>query len=121
MKLTAKQLSIAADITPDEVQAMHKGYDDVLKETFIDLTHHLSEFGFEKTLYVTFKIEKKMWDEYRNNRQGLGALYGIDLSNFLSRQGILNEYAVPIVSDRSRAKNGFKTIRVEYRLKGKYS
>lgn len=65
--------------------------------------------------HVTFSIDVKEWKRMRD-KGNLGQLYGVDLGNFLSRRGILNEYAVPIVSDRQNARNGRKTIRIEYRL-----
>lgn len=72
---------------------------------------------YSKTLCVTFKMDAKLWTKYRNSGW-LGSLYGIDLVNYLSRSGIINEYAVPTVSDRDRASKGIKTIHVEYVLRG---
>lgn len=116
MKLTARQLSIVKDITPDEVEAMHKGYDVILEETFLNVRTHKS--NYDDALHVSFQIDVKLWREYKNGRQGLGALYGIDLSNYLSRKGLLNRYAVPSVDDKSNAKQGLKHIHVTYRFDG---
>lgn len=93
-------------------------YDDVLANRFKDLQWHKhgEDFG-APTLSVTFSMDAKLWKQYRDGGN-LGSIYGVDLGNYLSRQGILNEYCQPIVSDRQNAKAGRKTIRVEYRLKG---
>lgn len=93
-------------------------YDDTLAIIFADLKHHKhgEDFG-TPTLSVTFTVDTKEWKRLRD-RGDLGSLYGVDLGNFLGRRGILNEYAVPIVSDRTNAKGGRKRISVEYRLKG---
>lgn len=86
-------------------------YMDRLRRTFLDFSH--VQYG--STIYVTFKMLKEDWEQIRKQGQ-LGHLYGTDLSNFLSRQGILNQYCVPVVDDRKRCKAGVKTISVEYRL-----
>lgn len=92
-------------------------YHDRLAETFQSLTHSTSEWCGQLTLHISFQIPKKSWDEYRKT-VGLGTLYGIDLSNYLSRKGMLNFYAMPIVSDKSRAKNGIKHISVTFSQRG---
>lgn len=109
--MSAPQLKIIPAWATDE-------YSLSLLEKFSDLKHyrHGQDFG-TPTLSVTFSMDAKLWREYRD-KGWLGSLYGIDLGNFLSRSGVLNEYVVPIVSDRENAKRGRKTIRVEYRLKG---
>lgn len=63
-------------------------------------------------LYVAFLIRKTIWDSYKKN--GLGQLYGVDLGNYLSRQGILKRYAVPVVDDKKNARGGLKRIVVNY-------
>ena len=93
-------------------------YDRKLLELFADLKHFRSgaDFG-TPTLSVSFSMDATLWKRYRDSGW-LGSLYGIDLGNYLSRSGVLQEYCVPIVSDRDNARKGRKTIRVEYRLKG---
>lgn len=93
-------------------------YDDILANRFKDLTWHKhgEDFG-SPTLSVTFTMDVKVWKSYRDAGD-LGAIYGTELSNYLSRKGILKEYCVPIVSDRDNARRGRKTIRIEYRLRG---
>lgn len=102
----------------NDPQVVKDAYEIHLGILFEDLTHHKSgeDFG-TPTLWVSFTIDAKEWKRLRDKSQ-LGSLYGIDLGNFLSRSGILNEYCVPIVSDRQNARNGRKQIRVEYRLAG---
>ncbi len=93
-------------------------YDLKLLDLFADIEHHRSGENFgTPTLTVSFTMEAKLWKQYRDSGW-LGSLYGVDLGNYLSRNGILNEYCVPIVSDSENARKGRKTIRVEYRLKG---
>lgn len=92
-------------------EKLQKGYDEVLAETFINLTHYSSG----ERLEVNLQIPKKIWDLYR--KHDLGMLYGVDLSNYLSRRGILNEYSIPVVSDKKNARNGLKDIQVTYYLK----
>lgn len=89
----------------------HQDYLDRIKATLIDLKHH----AFGSTLYVSFRISKATWDRYRKHG-GLGMLYGVDLSNYLGRIGVLNQYCVPVIDDKRRAKDGFKTIEVTYYL-----
>jgi hypothetical protein len=93
-------------------------YDDILANRFQDLTWHRhgDDFGMP-TLSCTFTMDIKVWKQYRDAGQ-LGSIYNCDLSNFLSRKGILQEYCVPIVSDKKPARGGRKTISVEFRLKG---
>lgn len=102
----------------NDPQVVKDAYELHLGILFEDLTHRKSgeDFGTPE-LHVSFSIDAKEWKRLRDKGQ-LGTLYGIDLGNFLSRQGILNEYCVPIVSDRQNARNGRKQIAVEYRLKG---
>lgn len=93
-------------------------YDDILAQRFADLTWHKhgEDFG-QPTLSCTFTMDVKAWNSYRKTGS-LGQIYNCDLSNYLSRKGVLNEYCVPVVSDRDNAKRGRKTIRIEFRLKG---
>lgn len=102
----------------NDPQVVKDAYELHLGILFEDLKHFRSgeDFGTPE-LHVSFSIDAKDWKRLRD-KGNLGQLYGVDLGNFLSRQGILNEYAVPIVSDRKPARNGRKQIRVEYRLKG---
>lgn len=83
-----------------------------LAETFRNIRHT----WIDNTLYVTFDIDKKIWDGYR--KTSLGMLYGTDLGNYLSRIGVKMKYAVPVVNDSKRAKAGVKHILVEYRFDG---
>lgn len=93
-------------------------YDDVLANRFKDLQwfKHGEDFG-QPTLRCTFTMDVKVWKQYRDSGN-LGMIYNCDLSNYLSRKGILNEYCVPIVSDRKNAVKGRKSISVEFRLRG---
>lgn len=107
--------------TDAEFKANLDGFDAYgakLKLLFADLTHHRhgEDFG-TPTLSVSFTVDAKRWKSLRDQGE-LGMLYGVDLGNYLSQNGILNEYCVPIVSDRDNARKGRKSIRVEYRLKG---
>lgn len=96
-------------------EKLHRSYDERLAEMFATLTHRT----FVNTLYVSFSMPKKEWDEYRKSLGGLGQLYGVDLGNYLGRQSILNQYCVPVVDDKKRAKNGIKSIQVTYYLERK--
>lgn len=100
------------------VNEIPNDYESKLNSLFQTLKHfkHGQDFG-TPTLSITFSMDAKLWKQYRDTKN-LGTLYGVDLGNYLSRQGILNEYCVPIVNDRDNARKGLKTIRVEYRLKG---
>lgn len=92
-------------------------YQARLDTMFSDLSHWSKDDCWGNELHVTFSIDSKEW-KMLSTKGNLGMLYGVDLSNYLSRAGILNEYSVPSVDDKSRAKNGRKTIRIRYTLKG---
>lgn len=98
---------------------MPESYDERLAKVFQNLSHTETDWCGDKTLHVSFEIPKKLWDEYKKG-VGLGMLYGTDLSNFLSRQGVLKQYCVPVVSDKARAKNGLKRISVSYDFGRRY-
>jgi hypothetical protein len=61
---------------------------------------------------VIVEIDVKYWTKLRSKGH-LGQLYGVDISN-----AVYSIYGVPAwnptVGDRARAKNGIKTIRLEY-------
>jgi hypothetical protein len=88
-------------------------YNQQLETLFGNAECNISQFGFETTVSVSFKIDVKEWNRLRKARQ-LGSLYNTDLSNYLSRKGVLRFYAVPSVDDRRRAKDGVKTIHVSF-------
>jgi len=79
-----------------------------------DLFQNLETYKSYDSIIVTFDIDVKFWTKMRHDGQ-LGQLYGVDLSNRLSRAGLLDFYAAPIISDKSRATKGLKPIRAEYR------
>lgn len=88
-------------------------YDDILANRFRDLEVHKSEWCGEITVSCTFTMSKAVWDSYRKIGS-LGQIYNCDLSNYLSRRGLLNFYAVPTVNDERRAVKGIKTITVKF-------
>ena len=92
--------------------------DTRLLELFADLTYHRhgDSFGVP-TIVVSFSIDAEKWKALKKAGE-LGSLYGVDLGNYLSRCGVLNEFCTPIVRDRDNARKGRKYISVEYRLKG---
>ncbi len=92
-------------------------YDDVLANRFKDLTFSKSEWCGDIIIHCTFTMDIKVWKKYRDSGS-LGQIYNCDLSNYLSRKGILNKYCVPTVSDRDNARKGRKTIRVEFCMRG---
>lgn len=62
---------------------------------------------------VTISIAVDYWKELQRTGQ-LGVLYGIDVSNEIYRRHS-DVYATnPTVSDRDRARKGFKIIRMTY-------
>lgn len=67
----------------------------------------------QKKIQVTFKMDAIQWKVYRGMGH-IGHLYNADLSNYLSKKGILNFYAVPSVNDSKRAFKGIKTITVTF-------
>lgn len=92
-------------------------YDTYLSNLFLAVIHNeVTEWNGERTLSVTFTITKKAFDQYRKS-DNLGRLYATDLSNYLSRKGILREYSMPVVNDRARCVKGIKRIEVIFRLK----
>lgn len=66
------------------------------------------------TVSVTFTMQATEWKRMRDKGQ-LGHMYNTDLSNYLSRRGLLDFYAVPVVDHADRARNGIKTIQVYFR------
>lgn len=92
-------------------------YEDILENRFKDLTYHVNEWCGDITISCTFTMTKTVWDSYR--KQGsLGHIYNCDLSNYLHRKGVKMFYAVPTVNDRKPARNGIKTITVEFHKRG---
>lgn len=93
-------------------------YENIMEHRFADLSYHKhgEDFG-QPTLSCTFTMDIKVWRSYQKEGS-LGSIYNCDLSNYLSRKGVLNEYAIPIVNDKARASKGRKTISIEFRLKG---
>lgn len=84
-------------------------YDQKLAGLFSTLTYSTSDRYGDREIRVTFQINKKEWDKLDK-----GTLYGIDLSNYLSRKGILDFYCPPVIDDKARASKGVKTIRATY-------
>lgn len=92
-------------------------YEDILKVRFADLKYCTREWCGDITISCTFTVSKVVWDSWRKAGH-LGQIYNCDLSNHLYRLGVLDFYSVPSVSDRARAKNGRKTISVEFTKRG---
>lgn len=101
----------------DHVCEIPDSYDARLARMFSDLKVYRSEWCGDVTVSCTFTISKIAWDVLRKHGE-LGTLYNCDLSNYLSRNGKLNFYAVPSVDDSSRSNKGRKTIKVSFTKRG---
>ena len=64
-----------------------------------------------ETVHVRVRIPVKAWNKAR--RDGLGSLYGVDISNAVHRAYGVKAYN-PSVADRQRAMAGFKFISLYY-------
>jgi hypothetical protein len=71
--------------------------------------------GYPWEVNVVVRMPVKEWAKLKKKGQ-LGQLYGIDISNALYAMNQNIPAHCPTVSDRDRAKNGIKTIRLSYRL-----
>lgn len=92
-------------------------YNERLETLFGNARCSVSEWCGDVTVSVSFSIDAKEWKRLRDKRQ-LGSLYNCDLSNYLSRKGLLRFYAVPSVNDSSRASKGVKSISVSFTKRG---
>lgn len=89
----------------------------MLIQTIVVRSHDTSYGGFPWVCEVVVKLDSKAWTKLRTKGQ-LGQLYGVDISNEVYK--LTNQLVPaynPTVSDRDRAKNGIKTIRLSYYFK----
>ncbi len=78
--------------------------------------HDTSFGGFPYVATVKVDINAKDWTKLRNAK-GLGSLYGIDIGNAVYKIDSNIPAYNPMVSDRARAKNGVKSITLQYHFK----
>lgn len=83
-------------------------------QTIVVRAHDSSYGGYAYVCEVVAKVDAKHWTKLRNAKD-LGVLYGIDISN--EAYALTNRLVPthnPSVSDRDRAKDGIKTVRLSY-------
>ncbi len=77
------------------------------------MLHDSSYGGYPWKTMVRIEIDSKWWARIRK-ANGLGMLYGVDISNAVGRINSNIRAYQPTVDDQSRARKGIKTITLTY-------
>lgn len=89
----------------------------MFKIKYISVGVHDTSFGgFPYVATVLVDVDAKEWSKLKRAKD-LGSLYGIDIGNAVSKINPMIPAWNPMVDDKRNAKNGVKSITLEYHFK----